>query len=314
MKLKEIAKFLENGSPEIKSLINLIRTERPYRTPKGFIRWETLSAILACCIVSRDSPTLDAASRFNSYKCALWFVQDAPLYALSPGLLQAFLDSDVLDQRELFREFDPPLKTFMVLFPQGMVKTPDGSHLDWGVVHFADIKNPLGSTGDRFGITVPYFEHDHDVNLHWSGVCDDQTVWFSGSGLSRDGELIHSDDEHGRDKVTEADREFLAQMRSLTLQCLLALSFSPDLVEVEAIQPQPRINQGTRSKPSHPVTRQVRWLGKNYSYKRRAGCFSNGRKPPRGHWRKAHSRRVAVGKNREGREWRWFPANWVGDG
>lgn len=312
MKLKQVAKILEGT--KVRALIELIRTHRPYRTPKGYIKWDILSAILACCIENRDHPALDHASRLNSYKCALWFVQDAPVYALSPGLLQAFLDSDVLEQRELFADFDPPLKTFMVLFPQGMVRTPEGSHLDWGVVHFADTKNPLHSTGSQFGIKVPYLEHEHEKNLHWSGVCDDEICWFSGSGLSQTGELIHSDEQHGRNKVTEADKEFLATMRSLTLQCLLALSFSPDLVEesVTTVAASTKSSNSSRSTSLRkPGLRQVRWLGKDYSYKRRPHSVG-ARKSPRGHWRKAHSRRVAVGKNREGREWRWFPANWVG--
>lgn len=304
MKLKEIARILE----EIQlPLLTLIRKERPYRTPKGFIKWEVLSAILACCIANRDDPRIDRASRLNSYKCALWFVQDAPIYALSPSLLQAFLDSDVLDQRDLLTEFKPPLRTFMILFPQGGIRTPEGSHLDWGVVHFADENEPKYSIGSAHGITVPYFVHEHEKNLHWSGVCDDEICWFSGSGVTRSGELIHSDEQHGANQVSEADQKFLAQMRSITLQCLLALSFAPELIELEA----PTSKNGKNSyKPQ--ATRSVRWLGKNYSYKRKASN-SQGRKSPRGHWRKAHSRRVAVGKNREGREWRWFPANWIGD-
>lgn len=306
MKLKDIAKVLETS--EIQPFVNLIRKERPYRTPKGYIKWEVLSTILALCIESREDSRLDKASRLNSYKCALWLVQDAPVYALSPGIIQAFQDSDVLEEKALFAEIEPPLRTFMLLFPQGLIKTPDGSHLDWMVVHFADRELLSVSAGSAFGIEVPAFSHDHERNLHWSGVCNEETVWFSGSGLLRTGELVHSDQQLGRSNVTTADQKFLAGMRSLCLQSLLALSYAPDLVEQEEVARQ---KASSRSYNREVQSRSVRWLGRNYQYKRRPSIGN--RKSPRGHWRKAHSRRVAMGKGREQREWRWFPANWIGE-
>lgn len=314
MKLKEFAKYLEATSDpahsRVKELMEGIRRERPYQTPKHYIKWSVLSAALALSIDQRESPYLDQASRLNSYKCALWLVQDAPVYALSPGLLQEFRAAYIEKEREAFKEFSPPHHTLLLLFPQGMMKTPTGSHLDWIIMHISDRSYPERSMGSdsKFGIEVPYFFHDFERNLHYSGISDDDCVWFSGSSITADGEnIINTQDSLGKSSLSPEDRRFMKDIRNIGLQCMLALSFAPELIESDQEQ------RGRRRCQKSSNNRSVRWIGKNYCYQSSKSNLSSGlkRKSPRGHWRRGHWRQVPCGKNRTQRKWVLVKETWV---
>lgn len=311
MNLKDVAKII-NDNPN--ALLETIRRERPYRTPKGYLRWEVISALIALEIKTLNQKQ-DIAAHQHSCKSALWLIQDAPIYCLTPSLLQAFNQSDVLDQKELFTEIQPPLSIFMLLFPQGMVNTPTENHLDWMIVNLVDEKNlPCLQTSDLFKIQILSTPNGkYERVLHCSGVDSNNTTWFFCCGISENGEIINGNCDLGANPLNDSDWLFGEKMRSLALQSLLAITYAPELLEE-----QEKINNNSNSKAKNyrkaqkPVVRYPRWLGKTYQRKRQ-GYLSSERSSPRGHWRKGHQRRVAVGKGRTERKWRWFEPTWVGD-
>lgn len=91
-------------------------------------------------------------------------------------------------------------------------------------------------------------------------------------------------------------------MRSIALQCLLAMTYRPDLLSTEELP-------STHRRPLRPgqqdTVRHPRWLGKDY---RRPKAVSKGgfHASPRKHWRKSHWRRVPIGKGRLERKWVWI--------
>ena len=297
----ELAKLLEADKNPI---LELVRTHRPYKTPKGFMDWRALSAIVALCLDMYSDQSQDLASRLNASRTALWFVQDAPMYCLNKELLRAFEQSDVEQNSGLLADLRPPLPTFILLFPQNSIKTPEFGVLDFCVVHLSDVEHPEYSIGEAFGIEVPYLKHEHDRNLHWSGVDTKEVVWFSGCGLKDDGRVIHSRRDLGEEKTTDQDHDFLSKIRSVILQCILTLTYAPELLEKEPVKVGTTRKYGMRL-DHEPTWRYPRWLGKEYS----THSSSNGgtHASPRSHWRAGHWRRVVVGSRElQERKWVWI--------
>ena len=292
--------------------VKFIQDARPYKMPKGFMPMMELAAIVAMMIDARRETYNDQATLLNALRTTLWFVQDAPIYLISTQLLRAFEASDVHDQDKLFANLEIPLPTFIVLLPQNAVKTPQNGIIDYFVVHASSVEKPEWSRGTAYGINVPYIQHEHPINLHWSAIDSRQTAWFSGMGLYLDGRVVQSDTQLGADIVTEADRIFLASMKSLVLQCFLTLAYAPQLLEEEnASQGKGRLR---KEKQKEAKYRNPRWLGKNYKNPQLLiAATGQIRKSPRGHWRQGHNRRVPVGPNRERREWRWIEPTFVGE-
>ena len=81
--------------------VALVRRERPYRIPKGFIRWEILSGIVAMGLRQWEARNpKDQATWLNCARTALWFVQNAPIYCLSTNLLRCFEKTEVEEHPE----------------------------------------------------------------------------------------------------------------------------------------------------------------------------------------------------------------------
>lgn len=207
---------------------------------------------------------------------------------------------------------EPPIQTFMLLFPANAVKTATGDNVDYCVVHLSDRNHREWSIGSDFGITIPYLEHEHD-RKPTSADCDSRgTVWFSGSGLYSDGQVVHTDDQIGADIATPQDLAFLRKMRSIVLQCMMAMSYRPDLLDESSLPAEGRARSPVIRNPK-PQVWYPRWLGKDYRLPRQYSIGSGRHANPRPHWRKRHEKRVAVGPGRTDRKWVWIERTWVGE-
>lgn len=290
--------------------LQLVRNTRTYQTPKGYMRWELLSGLVAAALASlyEPNPLLvpDTPSVMHNHRTALWFVQNAPLYCISKELLRAFQLTDVLVP-DFLRDLEPPLPTIMLLFPENAVLTAEGNPVDWAMIHFSDLQYPERSTAEGYGFKVPHLRHKLVRHLQWSTADSVGTVWMSGMGVDQNGEILIEENEIISDPTTAADHEFLRQMRSLTVQCLLALRYRSDLIsetEAPARKKSPH-RAGTASPIMHP-----RWLGKDYvrpNYRGRGTHAS-----PDSHWRRGHLRLQPVGPGRTGRRPIWIEPTYVG--
>lgn len=316
MTISDVVRQFEKGNPK---LVDLVRRERPYRIPRGYMPWNTMSALLAASIISWKNwqQLRDKAAMLNVARLSLWFVQDAPIYCLSKDLLRAFEETDVLNSPELLADLHPPLPTALLLFPQNAVQTPDGTPLDFCVIHLSDKAHPERSQGKAFGIEVPYLPHEYERNLHWSGVDQEEVCWFAGAGLELDGSVVTTNEQAGSEVVNDAEHQFLNRMRSLVLQCLLTITYRPDLLEDAAIPQQgfgkPRQGKGTGKQVE---VRSPRWLGKDYKRPAQApGPAAGTHASPREHWRRGHWRRVVEGPRELGqRRWVWIEPTFIKGG
>lgn len=289
MTIREAVDMIENRYPEV---VDLVRAERPYKIPRGFLPWPTLSALIAAGLVNYRDRYRDVASQLHFIRSALWFVQAAPIYCVSNDLLRAFEQTDILEQPALLQGLEPALPTYILLFPQNAIRTPSGSPLDWALVHLADAEHPERSRGSAHGFSVPYVSHEHRRNFHWSGCDRDEVVWFAGCGLDTDGSVIITGEQVGADPTSQEESRFLRNMRSLVLQCTLALTYRPDLLSEE-----PQARTGKRSGGSakrNPPVLHPRWLGRTYRSPR-GSSGGVAHRSPVVHWRKGHWRSQAYG-------------------
>lgn len=311
MSLKEVVRFVERTDDS--GLLKKIRSLRPYKIPTGYMQWRELSAIIAlgCEGFGYDNP--DLASRLHAQKSALWFIQNAPIYCISEELLQAFNNTDIVNQKELLANLQPPLFTFILLFPQGKIISSEGNSFDMIVVHLADKNYPQRSQGSAHGINVPYFPHYQEKNFHWSGTDSEENIWFSGMGLKSDGEVIFSETiAAGSLAVNKKDEIFIEKIRAIALQSMLALAYEPELFE-DANQSHIKTPKskgfGVRSSDDANKIWYPRWLGKSFDSQVRLtpqASYQGGHGSPRTHVRRGHWRRVAFGAGRTQREWRWI--------
>ena len=107
-----------------KDLLKQIRADRTYKMPAGYINWQILSgiAVLALSTCSPDYARADVSAFVHSYRTALWFAQDAPLYCLTQELCEAFDRTDALHKPGILAGWQPSLPTFLLAISRSAEK------------------------------------------------------------------------------------------------------------------------------------------------------------------------------------------------
>lgn len=312
--ISEVVRFAE-ANPTIASRIELVRRERPYQIPKGYLPWRVMAALVGVALGvagKEDVQIEDPASFFNAMRSSLWFLSNSPIYCLSKDLLRAFERTDFDFSSSLLKDLNPPLPTFLLLFPQNSVISPDGYPLDHLIVHLADRDHPDWSEAKGYGYSVPYLRVKDQRNLHFSGVSAEGTCWFGGSDLDSEGILTVGDSELGSTPMTSLDAEFTNYLRSVVVQCLLALTYRPDLLDLPVDPVQRGKGRAVQTARAKERFLSPRWLGKDYK-PASSGAARGTHASPTAHWRRGHWRRAAVGARSEGqRKWTWIDPTFVG--
>lgn len=289
--------------------LELVRSVYPYKMPSNYISWRLLSTIIALGIVGNRNRNVhakrDFASFLHSHKCSLWFTQHAPIYCLKESILNSIINTDIENSAEVLRDLQPTIPSFILLFPKGKLLSSDNSPVTFCIIHLSDKNHPEYSQGNAYGIEVPYLQHEHDINVHWSTVDEEGTVWFSGAGLYPDGKVEVSENSVGLHKVNARDKDFLAQMRSIVLQVFLLLQYEPEsLGDVQAAEtPAPKVRGFQRPKTTEKflyprwIDEPVRKAPRNYSQ------TTKNHASPVTHWRRGHWKTVACGEGRADRKW-----------
>lgn len=147
--LSDVLKTLEEAVPEN---IALVRQDMPYQIPKGFMPWDKLSILVGASLEftnGQNPGAPDTATYLHNHRLALWFLQRAPIYAMRLDLLRAFQQTDIDWDPSLLADLNPPLSTFVVLFPNNAIITAEGYPLDFAVVHLADREHRYTPRDDR---------------------------------------------------------------------------------------------------------------------------------------------------------------------
>ncbi|MEG4455953.1 hypothetical protein [Microcoleus sp. N9_A1] len=300
-----------------KDLLKEIRGDRTYKMPPNYINWHTLSGILSVALSSCGSEyaKVDISAFIHSYRTALWFIKDAPIYCLTEPLITAFDQTDALGKPGILKGWQPSLPTFLLAIPKGLIYTPDGAEVDYLTVSCSDCEHPEWNSGSWHNIHIKPFSLEHERYFQICTVDSLETVWTSGTAVKTDGTLIYDENESlGRHTISIDDKAFLQRIRNLVINVLLTLEFAPDLLMPVTESEIKTKNKGfMRINRSSSNVRYPRWLGKNYQNSSVLSVAKRTHNSPCSHWRQGHWRLLESG---EGKRWRdnkriWIQPVWV---
>ena len=294
-----------------KDLLRQIRADRTYKMPPNYINWQTLSGIVAL-VLSTCQPEYaraDVSAFLHSYRTALWFAQNAPIYCLTPELIEAFDRTDALHKPGILAGWQPSLPTFMLAIPKGLICTPDGGQVDYLTISCSDSEHPEWNQAKWKQVKIEPFNLKHHLYFQICTVDSNETVWTSGTAIGFDGTLIY-DETHsiGKSVMSPADREFVGRIRNLVINILLALEFSPSLLTDVTENETKEKNKGFAIARTSSVARYPRWLGKNYQTRSVLSAEKKTHSSPCSHWRRGHWRVLESG---EDKRWKQTKRVWI---
>ena len=295
-----------------KELIQQVRADRTYKMPKGYITWETLSIINALSLGTSNInyASVDISTYIHSHRCSLWFCHNAPLYCLTPELLQAFDRTDSLHKPGLFAGWQPSLPYFLVALPRHTIFTPDDAEFDYIIIACGSADKPEWNHGRWRDIEVPKFNTEHDLHFQWTTIDSKETVWMSGTAIDNENNLIYQQNSSlGKSNLTPDDQVFIHRIRNLVINLLLTLEYCPallsDVVDSETVL---KNGFGKLSLTTKSNIRYPRWLGKHYQSPTSSTTTTGTHASPQFHWRRGHWRILESG---EGRRWKESKRLWI---
>jgi len=299
-----------------KELIQKIRADRTYKMPKNYITWETLSIISAICLETSNLEYARVAiSTFiHSHRFALWFCHNAPLYCLTPELLEALDHTDSLHKPGIFTGWQPSLPSFLVALPRHIIFTPDGAEFDYILIACGSADKPQWNSGRWRDIEIPSYTTEHH-HFQWTTVDSKETVWMSGTTINENELVYEQHSDIGKSNLTSDDKVFIQRIRNLVVNLLLTLEYSPALLS-DVVVGDTTSEHGfgkPLAQPSKRIasTRKVRyprWLGKNYQPPSPLTTTTGTHASPQSHWRRGHWRILESG---EGRRWKESKRLWI---
>ncbi|MEG4286381.1 hypothetical protein QUB68_24940 [Microcoleus sp. A006_D1] len=248
-----------------KSLLVKIRADRSYKMPRKYISWETISALVSVSL-SKYNDGGDKSTYIHNAKLALWFVQDAPVYCLTPEIVEAFDQTDVLHKPQVMMNWKPSLPSFLLALPEHFV-TPEGGKIDYLLVSNTSPEHPEWHQGQWKHGEIEEIPEESKLLFHISTVDSNETVWTSVTAIDDKGNLIYEKDANfGSAKLSCIDREFLETIRNLVLNVMLAIEHTPELFAT-VTESETTKSRGFATNPKTQLVRFPRWVGKNYRTK-----------------------------------------------
>jgi hypothetical protein len=293
-----------------KELIQKIRSDRTYKMPKDYITWETLSIISAICLETSnlEYARVDISTFIHSHRFALWFCHNAPLYCLTPGLLEAFDRTDSLHKPGIFTGWQPSLPSFLIALPRHTIFTPDNAEIDYILIACGSADKPEWNGGHWRDIEIPSYTTEHHHHFQWTTVDSKETVWMSGTAINENKLVYEQHNNFGKSNLTSDDKVFIQRIRNLVVNFLLTLEYSPGLLsDVVNRETTEKHGFGKPAIVTKSNIRYPRWLGKNYQLS--STSTQNGtHASPQSHWRRGHWRVLESG---EGRRWKESKRLWI---
>ena len=294
-----------------KDLLKQIRVDRDYKMPPNYINWQILSGIaaLALSTCEPDYARADVSAFVHSYRTALWFAQNAPIYCLTPEIIEAFDQTDALHKPGILAGWQPSLPTFLLAIPKGLLCASDGTEIDYLTVSCSDSEHPKWSQAWWRSTEIePFNNLRHDLYFQICTIDSQETVWTSGTAIGDDGALIYDKTSSiGKDILTTDDKEFIQRIRNLVINVLLALEFSPSLL-TDVTKTEAKTAKKGFANFASSNTRYPRWLGKNYQSKSVLSTDKGTHLSPCIHWRRGHWRLLESG---EGKRWKEARRLWI---
>ena len=319
-----------------KQLLGDIREEMNYRMPSEYISWQVLSQVIGIALSTCELSyaKTDISAFLHSYRIALWFAQNAPVYCLTRELIEAFDRTDALHKPGIMCGWQPSLPTFLLAIPKGAINTPDGAYLDYLTVSCSDFNHPEWNSAKWRNFTIEPFNLKYPLHFQFCTVDSKETVWTSGTAIDEGGNtLIYDENSNiGRNTLTPEDRVFIQRLRNLVLNIILTLEFLPALVsDIEKKDLVTPKGFGESLSKCKALDRLPRWLGKNFCITKSDSLekseeteeieeikqqqteieqneISRSHSSPIAHWRKGHWRVLESG---EGKRWKNAQRIWI---
>ena len=317
-------------------LLGDIREEVNYRMPSEYISWQVLSQVIAVALSTCELSyaKIDISAFSHSYRIALWFAQNAPVYCLTRELIEAFDQTDVLHKPGIMCGWQPSLPTFLLAIPKGAITTPDGAYVDYLTVSCSDFNHPEWNSAKWRNFTIEPFNLKYPLYFQFCTVDSKETVWTSGTAIDEGGNtLIYDENSNiGRNTLTPEDRLFIQRLRNLVINVILTLEFLPTLVsDIEKKDLVTTKWFGESLNKFKALDRLPRWLGKNFSITKSDSLYKNKETEqtelieqqqieieqnkinrthlsPIAHWRKGHWRVLESGG---GKRWKNAQRIWI---
>jgi hypothetical protein len=219
-----------------KELLGAIREDMNYRMPSNYISWQVLSQVVAIGLAtcSLDYAKVDMSAFYQSYRIALWFAQKAPMYLMTQEIIEAFDHTDAIRKPGIMCGWQPSLPIFLLAIPKGAISTPDGANIDYLTISCSDINHPEWNSAKWKGISIKPFKLTYPLYFQCTTVDTHETVWTSGTGITKDRESLVYDESSdiGRNTLTPEDRVFIRRLINLVIKVLLTLEFLPSKVHL----------------------------------------------------------------------------------
>lgn len=292
-----------------------LRSARPYKIPKGYMEWRYISGAIATglyMLQERVFPDI-VGSRF-ALLSSLWYKNNSPIYCLERGLFRELKQTEITSHKYLLKELDPSITQFILVLPENAVITPAIDALSFVIVDSINIKNYVGvkdievlpPESQRW---IEGIEKQYEYQMCWSAIDDGGSVWYSGRGVDREGNLVSSNEQIGRDALNDRDREFIGVVENLIFNVLLLLTYEPETV-TEYREASKGFKPKTEAKEGKEKFWYPRWIAEppemkvQYVYQKKDKDSPGGhRASPHPHMRKAHWKRVRCGERGMDRKW-----------
>jgi hypothetical protein len=289
---------------------------KPYRFPKQYVNYQTFLEIVVFSQIAKASRVeFDPTTALFYAQCSLWDIEDIPIYGLSQDTLQLFQESKIDNNKDFFENLpESQVTKYCILLPSGVYPTSADGYIE--LLWIDSIRNtstePIDMSRELGGVAIVDRVQGKSQRIVTSAIDTNEVTYCTFADYPKL-ELKIGNIEAG--ELADDTLDIITRLRDLALQIVMAIEFLPEAISLDL--PVTATNKGfSKRSPTANNFWQIRKVEierKRYIVRQRAerGESEGARKSPRPHFRKWHWRRVAVGTEGKGREWRLIPNTYV---
>jgi hypothetical protein len=307
---------VKRASPVIDRERGKIEQRKPYKFPKQYINYQTFLELIVVSQIAKKLPTeFDRTTSLYYAQSSLWDNHHISVYGISEDTLALFQQSKIDTNKDLFEALPQSQRTqYCVLLPSGSFTTYGDEYIE--VLWIESIRNndpnpqvlDLELDRGKIGIQI----NGNSQRIVVSAIDTNEQTFCVASDYPAVAKEISNIDEEG--DLSDRNLQIITDLKYLALQIVMSIEFLPEAIGIPAATEA--INKGFGKKSPSANYWQIRQITieqKRYIVKQKSGDVSDEstRNSPRPHWRKWHWRRVVVGTERKGREWRLIPNTFV---
>lgn len=304
---------------KVGGLQSVIGQKNKYKSPPGYLKWETQISICASYLSSRVlnacAKSAEITDRFVPEICIQAIAKKAPARYISKEICEAFANTPIPATE---RELAEILPVVHILLPRNYLFDWENCEIT-SLVITSGIARPggvrikdeeeearkLGEGCDAELIRIPDDLCDVPV-LNIAAITSTgiiTTKYVGGAGAKFSEETLLG---------MPTRRSTYQKIMRIAVNSFLIHLHEPELITVDSsisVQSGGGFGRGRQSAPPLPLT----WIGKTFRYERESGEVPGAsRGPVQSHWRRGHWHTVLYGKQRAQRRTQWFKPVYVG--